>query len=347
MRILWLFCLALLQSGCALDPRAAGGDDHVQLSISQIGHERWQADYRLPRAVTRLHFLRNNYALRHQHWRADAGFILEAQGSDEYLRREDGQPFSTARLQLGLDETDRDREYYAGQRLGPDARYLFSGHFYVAEAGTPGPLWPHRLHFKARAGEWIRLQAQAAAELDWLDSALKGSYVVFGRMPVERYQGVAMLIAPTVPEHLTRQIQRELPMLLAYYQRKLALKLPSPPLVLLSANLDAPAVSQGGDALSGVVRFHFNGAAWREPGALRAQAARYLIAHELAHLWNAGLTTSDDETRAPWLHEGGADALAWQALTALKLASDGERRRALSMSVSRCGQALSHKPLTE
>jgi hypothetical protein len=91
--------------------------------------------------------------------------------------------------------------------------------------------------------------------------------------------------------------------------------------------------------------FHRLGSAFQAAGEPKVlKAFRHSLAHEAAHLWNSRVI----RPRGPdWIHEGGADLLAWGALRALKLSSADDYESSLSSARSACTSLRGTGPLSK
>ncbi len=72
-------------------------------------------------------------------------------------------------------------------------------------------------------------------------------------------------------------------------------------------------LSYSGDALPGQYQMTLAGGGWKEPSEQALGVLRLATAHEAAHLWQAAARPASDAV-PDWIHEGGADALAAEAM---------------------------------
>src|SRR5690606_28623743 len=89
------------------------------------------------------------------------------------------------------------------------------------------------------------------------------------------------------------------------------------PLVLFSFVPRRGADNNGG-VLDNLVQLRATGDAWHDDNPWAVRQALRIIAHESAHLWNNQLARFRPESPR-WMHEGGAEAFADEALHAAGL----------------------------
>ena len=95
-----------------------------------------------------------------------------------------------------------------------------------------------------------------------------------------------------------------------------------------------------GHAHTGIVDILLEGAAWSSDNSPRARRdLEQNLAHEMAHLWQ--LSAYDSPFEPLWLHEGFAEALALEALTASGLWSADQAAQWEDAQEARCAVALS------
>ena len=184
---------------------------------------------------------------------------------------------------------------------------------------------------------------------EWVSKG-DGTYAYFGMTNPVQSEHVVAVVDSGLPKWLLTQTEELLPKLFAFYSEKLGTKLNFKPVVFVSYGEEAnpKAKSFGGGTLPGLVQMEV-----RLPRGFEVESnpdvpvrAGYLIAHESAHLWNHQMFHHEVKG-GDWLHQGGADALAWRALRELKIIDEARFWKAQSQSVSKCLLGLEGQPLTD
>lgn len=105
-----------------------------------------------------------------------------------------------------------------------------------------------------------------------------------------------------------------LPQLIRLFATELAARPLSKPSVFIGwANREVGGRSFQADTVPGsVIRFGLSGSDWATPSSAQLETIRDIASHELAHLWNAGVYSSEARL-SPWLHEGNAELLSQAA----------------------------------
>ena len=98
-------------------------------------------------------------------------------------------------------------------------------------------------------------------------------------------------------------------------------------------------LSYSGDALPGQYQMTLAGGAWRQSSPQALAVLRRTTAHEAAHLWQAAARPKFDAV-PDWIHEGGADALAAEAMLAAGYWTQADVEADLQKARTECAGAL-------
>jgi hypothetical protein len=234
-----------------------------------------------------------------------------------------------------------EKDYAPFLLLSGGGVFVYTGQFVVEDADA------QTFELRPRPGEFVVVPGHAAREpLRW-DSIPDGTYAAFGPVePVEEERLVAIIDAG-FPNWLREEARALLPRLFDHYAAVLGRELPFRPAVLLSYSEDATrpgSISLKGGTLTGLLQQDVQlGSARSAAGdPMVLKAFRQSLAHEAAHLWNSRVI----RPRGPdWIHEGGADLLAWRALRALGIYSADQYEFSLSSARSACASLRGSGPL--
>jgi hypothetical protein len=172
-------------------------------------------------------------------------------------------------------------------------------------------------------------------------------FAYFGpQKPVETGHA-RLLIDPRTPPWLLDVITSLVPDVTKLYAGGLGFELPEKPLIMIGAGrIDSQdGYSVKGGALNGHIMITLRGKGLYEDSH-RAMFEK-LLAHEIAHLWQDGPGESPIGQKDPWVHEGGADALAVAALQRLGYWDDKQVASFKDRTVSQCDDQLGDRTLAE
>ncbi len=165
--------------------------------------------------------------------------------------------------------------------------------------------------------------------------ASKPTYIVLGLADWNEGGGIRYLVDPALPEWMSYSTMRHLPSILEVYRERFELELGVPVQVLISFHPHSDVTELRGAALPGQIHVGVHGTEWQEDSPWAERRLHQLIAHEAAHLWNAGLVRYAEGT-SPSLYEGGAEALGIRALFTLGLVDDAMMLASADEVAERC-----------
>ena len=306
----------------------------VDAALTQRDPGSFALELRLSRAVTRLAFTRPGDGRRLPSLQliAPAGAALQTsgEGRDELVAP---APFDRVSLIARVYRHLPEKDYQPYIALSGGGLLVYTGQYDVGPEDTE-----LRYTFKPLAGETAVLPGRASQRaIEWSTTAGEGTYAAFGKLTPVDEPALVAVVDPGMPEWLDREARQTLPRLFDLYAKTFGVALPKRPTVFLSyGDEDVPgSVSLGGGTLDGLVQLEVRlGEARRaafDPAVLKS--FRHLLAHEAAHLWNSHWL----EAKGPdWVHEGGAELLAFRAVRELGLSTEADLLDRLSWSASEC-----------
>jgi hypothetical protein len=167
------------------------------------------------------------------------------------------------------------------------------------------------------------------------------AFIYVGRQKPIESEALVALADAAAPEWVRGEIGAFAPAIAVALRGLFERALPVKPNIFLTAVdlSEEGRLSYRGDALPGQYQMTLSGAAWRESTPEGLLVLRRSTAHEAAHLWQAAARPNSDA--APeWIHEGGADALAAEALVAAGYWTAAERAQNLERSKAECARFL-------
>jgi hypothetical protein len=166
----------------------------------------------------------------------------------------------------------------------------------------------------------------------------KGTYALFGPIPIIESAALATVIDPQLPTWLGTKLAAEMPKILADYAESMGPAPGNRPTLMVSwAGPTKGVTSMGGSVLPDMVVMTFEGDGIARENPDVANGARGFIAHEAAHFW-LGQAFAYDNPQQGWITEGGADLLSIRAVAANDPAFDAKAQ--LQGALDRCAGFL-------
>lgn len=344
--------LSAALAGCAHNsaPPAAALSPPLSLALSQSAPGQITAAYSVQGTTRALHFEQELGGYRAQLWQpTDSNFRWVKEGDGERIERSDGQPFDRVTFTLPIDYRALPKSYAPFSPFSEGSALIHSGQFHAclaAPCDQPGPL-PISVTAKDRIVGVNGRRTPGQARFVSRDA---GTNVFVGSLEPITTDAFVAIIDPGLPDSLRQHLDRSLPQAMAHFAAIHGALSFTPELYVSIDDTPEPngRISTQGGTLPNQIFMHFDGENARE----RASAGSpfwldWFFAHEAAHLFQqdraGGRADSEQE---PWLHEGGADAMA-----ALAVAGRGDAERAYAQTRLReaeaaCGQGLAAAPLT-
>ncbi|MEX0644610.1 MAG: hypothetical protein WD076_04825 [Parvularculaceae bacterium] len=299
-----------LVAGAVASPAAAPA---IDVTLAALPDGKWRVDYALARPARRLDLGPALGGFRARDWRIEtAGLALVSEdGRDVLVPRGKRATFDRASLTVSARPSGFEKQYEA-IRVFAGGAVLYTGHF-----------WPYTERARAdasftiipRPGGRVYAFGDARGEFrDWQAPTGHPAFVYVG--PLEA-AGTA-IVDPTAPAWAVEDVVSLAPRLVEYYARAFGRELASAPdLFVLTDGDSAPGrLRFDGDALPGQIEIALSGGAWASPDRGARTLLARATAHEAAHLWQTAARPARNDV-PDWIHEGGADALALEALVAI------------------------------
>jgi hypothetical protein len=258
---------------------------------------------------------RTHSSVREGFWKTDTACFAIEQGGIRRLSPSCG----SAEVALTWDEMERDRMYPAIVTLRNGGVLVYAANI---ESLTPDGKRVADLRVEAPPGGVAAFRDRKSKDSLTLEGKLferDGSAWIY--LGPDRFvdEGVArVLVDDGIPPELRATMVDLAPRFIKVYSDRTGSKLDVEPTFYLTwAARARPGRSFQADVVPGaVVRFTVIGEGWGEASPEARAAFSQTVAHELAHLWNAGLYHPADWA-APWLSEGGAELFSVAARAAI------------------------------
>lgn len=361
MRILLTVGLLLL-SACATRPGVQSIPspipDGVAVDVVRETPDRLRATFSLPQDAPAWAFPRSAIGrFTDAPWRPDSwrivtdGVRLDRIGEFDLLRADEGTVPRRVEIEFTPFTGLLIADYAPALEFSDGGLAIFADHFTLgpvdAEAlSSPElamPMLPrHQITFVDGTGGNILLDGAWYEERAVLGEA-SDTYAYFGDAEPSSTNGLALIVDAKIPAWIRRELVDFLPALIDYYTERLGVALPQDPTIYaVWDGADFDGASQGGSVLPNFLAANFGGRGLltENPDALRR--LRQFYAHEAAHFWNGGVVRNVEREHS-WIHEGGADALAIEAMA--HLTDDYDFEAAIGRAVDSCRKHGGGDPL--
>ncbi len=282
----------------------------VTVDVAHVGKDTWRVDYRFAQPVTGIKLAAvGNY--RAQAWKAlTPGMALRSDAESDLLTA-DGKPFTQASVEIRTFDGFAPKAYAPFTRFTDGGTAIFLGH-----------LQGEALHGKQAfdMAATIRLaglqkENVIAPPLNKLVEGGERGYAYFGPAQAVAAGSTQLLLDPATPAWLRDTLLDVGAKVARYYEQAYQRPLKDPLFIMMAvAGFDSSGFSVKGGATMGQLNYRVEGRdVLRDLPVLR-EHMKMLVAHEMAHLWQMNIARGGIGDPDPWIHEGGAEAMALDGL---------------------------------
>jgi hypothetical protein len=284
----------------------------VTVGLRHVAKDLWRVDYRFAQAVTALK-LRSIGEFRQQEWKVLTPGMSMTSGSGFDVIASKGQPFKAASVEIKTFDGWEPKEYVSFNRFGDGGRTVYLGHLQGdVEQGTK--TLSMRADFKLSG---LGQENVIAPPPNRLQPDAERGYAYFGPAQAVPAGAVKVLIDQRTPQWLRETILDVGAKTSAYYEKAYQRGLKDQLLILISVdNFESSGFSIKGGAIMGAgqVSYRLEGKQVLLDHPLLREGVARNVAHEMAHIWQLAVAQGGIGGQGPWIHEGGAEAMAIDAL---------------------------------
>lgn len=300
MRIAAL-ALSLALVGCPASDRAAAPAQSATVDVVAAADGAWVARYQAPVQITELHFARPGAGFRADFW-----------------------PVRTMGFRYRTD----------GVVTGGTATHVVDV-LLAAVPSMPVREWPPLLEFSDGGiaifgGYLVASDGRGRA----FQVATSEDYLYRGPLQPQVVDNLIVHIDPALPTWMVDVATQRLPEVVAYYAARTGLEAPRDVQVMISFTAEGELMLNGATT-PGSLAVAVAGSEWQQGNPWQVERFIRFLAHEVAHLWNAGIARFDIDTPV-WLHEGAAEAFADRALRELGLVDEHRFLELVAATQARC-----------
>jgi len=338
--LVWLLCL--FSGSCSVKEKRPPVDGDVLITIEQAREGPWRVryDFAKPQSEVDLGEAFSDY--RANNWKVEsAGVALAERRGHDVLTPDGGRKtFASAVLQVMPRPISLHKEYEPFVPMGDGGVIFYSGHFIPLRAD--GERMDARFDLIAADGANVSAFAETAPKiLNWKSPYRHPAFIYVGPSAPLASDAMLSIVDATAPIWIKDEVATFAPSIAEALQGLLQRTLPARPNIFVAMGdlSEEGRLSYSGDALPGQYQMTLAGGAWVKSSPEALAILRRTTAHEAAHLWQAAARPKSDAV-PDWIHEGGADALAAEAMLAAGYWSEADVEADFARARSDCAGAL-------
>lgn len=300
-----MFCSAPLLHAEPAPPGLA-----LTVDVSHVGKDKWRVDYRFAQAVTAVK-LASVGDYRPQAWKIiTPGMQLKTEPDLDVIAF-DGKPFKTASVEITTFDGLAPKAYAPFNRFTDGGTAVFLGHLQgEAYQGKNAFAMLTDIRLKGLPKENV-----IAPPLNRLLAGGERGYAYFGPATPVRSGSTQFLLDPNTPPWMRDTVLDVGAKVSAHYQKAYGRALKDDLLIMLSVSgFEEKGLAMKGGAVMGQLSYRFDGKVLLADHPKYREVLSRLVAHEMAHLWQLNVSRGGIGENDPWIHEGGAEAMAIDAL---------------------------------
>ena len=289
----------------------------VAVDVSHVAKDKWRVEYRFSQPVTQIRLAAvGDY--RQRAWTmATAELDLKTQAEVDIIAA-GGKPFRTASVMISTFDGVEPKQYAPFNRFSDGGTAVFLGHLQgdIYRRKQVRPMLTD-IHLHGLLQETV-----IAPPLNQRTPGGERGYAYFGPAHAIASGQTLLLIDPVAPEWMRDTALDAGVKLSQHYEKAYQRSLNNQLFIMLSiSGLDLPGLSIKGGAVLGQLSYRVEGEKVFGDHPKKRQVLTRLVAHEMAHLWQMGTSRGGVGGDDPWIHEGGAEAMALDGLLQTGLSS--------------------------
>lgn len=282
----------------------------VQVDVSHVGKDRWRVDYRFPQGVNQV-MLPTVGDYRQKSWKVlTPRMRLKTEGGADIIAA-DGKAFKTFSVEVSTYATLIEKQYVPFTRFGDGGAAMYLGHLQGdAKRGKQTYEMKADIKLNGLPGENV----VAPPRNRHVEGGPRG-YAYFGAAQPVRSGTTLFLIDPHTPDWARETLIDTGARMAAYYEKAYQRPLKEDLFIMASmAGVEAPGISLNGGAVMGQLAYRFEGKQMLGDNPKKRELLARIVAHEMAHIWQLNIARGGVGEGEPWVHEGGAEAMALDGL---------------------------------
>lgn len=282
----------------------------VRIDVHHLATDTWRVDYQFAKPVTAFKFEPVG-ELRETSWKVlTPGMRVKLESGHDVIDL-GGKPFKSSSIEIRTFDGLAPKSYAPVNRFSDGGRALFMG--FLQGAGYQGTR-----EFSMQTD--IRLHGLPQENViapppNKLVPGGERGYAYFGPARSVRSGSTQFLIDPATPAWMRETVLDAGAKLSAYYAKAYQRPLKDELLIMLSVSgIESSGLSMKGGAVMGQLSYRFDGNSTLPDHPKYREVLAQLVGHEMAHLWQMNILRGGAGEDDPWIHEGGAEAMALDGL---------------------------------
>ncbi len=328
-----------------------GSRAQVSAVISKSKDNSWSLTYSTQVPAIRIAFIRNPSDHRVRRWQPkDDGFEVVYLDGQEFIQRKDGAGFTEVTVSLTPTYVHLGKDYAPFSPFSDGGMLIHSGRFFacVNECGENTNGWPIKVN--APKGEFVIVDGELyQGSASWIGYN-SGSKVYIGKQQPVKTNTFVGVFDQALPASLKTGLDQNIPKLMAYFSQHLGEIPGSKPMLYASYSNKPGGDSQGGTFAKQIfMHWDMDTLGQKQNDSEFVNRTLWFFAHEVAHFFQRGSEGEPlyGEQNQSWLHEGHAEYLAAQAVTALFAKQRSYVANKIEKMQSQCIEGLSQMALLD
>lgn len=280
------------------------------VTVSHVDKDSWRVDYSFSAPVTevRLPAVSN---FREQSWKILTPHLRLKTDGDTDIIGAGGKPFKAMSIVIRTFNGAVQKAYAPFNGFTDGGTAIFLGHLQGdARRGKKAYVMSTDIELKGLGQENVI----APPHNKQVPGGARG-YAYFGPAQPVRSGSTRFLIDPQTPAWARETMLDAGARIAAYYEKAYQRPLKDELFILASLiGLESPGLSLNGGAVMGQLAYRFDGKQMVGDHPKKREMLSRIVAHEMAHLWQMNLDRGGVGDDDPWIHEGGAEAMALDGL---------------------------------
>ena len=306
----FIICLMLLSP-----LMASGIETNVETTIEKTVQNEWILIYRTDAPIDMLAFKSSPDKSRTFRWRPlDDSFVVTVLDNKEIIRKSDSTKFTQVSLYLTPTYIPLPKDYAPFSPFYDGSMLIHSGRFFACPNTCTGYHNSWEITLISNDTDLIIVDGKSfKGRSSWVDKDEGQKVYVGSALPIEN-ENIFAFIDNKLPSVLFKVLQLQIPEMMVYFSEKLG-KLKFKPTLFASYSDDnSGSYGNQGGTLPNQVFMHWYGK--KAIADLNEFQVSWFFAHEIAHVFQ-GEAKNISAIEQQWIHEGGAEYMAYELLSSL------------------------------
>ncbi|WP_426106837.1 hypothetical protein [Massilia sp. TSP1-1-2] len=285
-------------------------DAAVKVNVTHVAKDSWRVDYQFPQAVTAIKLAKVG-EYRSTAWNILTPRMRMTTDAELDVISLGGKPFRTLSVEIDRYNGKLQKFYAPFNGFTDGGVALFLGHLQGdVQRGKQSAAMSTDIRLTGLGQENV-----IAPPLNKLAPGGERGYAYFGPAKPYRSGTTVFLIDPQTPDWARETVLDTGAAMGRYYEKAYQRPLKDEMFVMVGiVGFDAPGLSLNGGAVLGQLAYRFEGKQLIGDHPKKRELLTKIVAHEMAHLWQMNVERGGVGGNNPWVHEGGAEAMALEAL---------------------------------